>query len=65
MVVALIAALLLLAGAVKFVFWATERLYTRVERYEQTRTSAASVPFSTGARWDGSYEPSKKLDLFN
>ena len=65
MTVALISSLLLLVGAVKFVLWAAERYHARVTRYDQTRTSAASAPFSTGARWDDSYEPSKKLDLFN
>lgn len=65
MTVALIAALLLLLGAVKFVLWAAERYYTRLDNYERTRAAAASAPFQVGQRWDGSYEPSKKLDLFN
>ena len=65
MTVALIAALLLLVGAVKFAFWATERYHTRLTNYERSRATAASVPFRVGQRWDGSYEPSKRLDLFN
>jgi len=64
MTVALIAALLLLAGAVKFTLWAAERYYARLTAYERTRAAAASAPFSTATRWDGSYEPSQPLDLF-
>lgn len=62
---ALIAALLLLVGGIKFVLWATERYQVRLKTYDQTRAAAASAPFGLGRQWDGSYEPSKKLDLFN
>ena len=65
MAAAMIAALLLLAGCIKLVFWATERYYTRLQAYEGARTTAASVPFRTGQRWDGSYEPQQPLDLVN
>ena len=61
--VAMIGALIFLVAAVKVVLWSTERFVTRTQNYDRARTQAASVPESTNADWDGSYEPTKKLEI--
>lgn len=62
MAVAMIGALLLLAGSVKITLWAAERYVSRVKGYDQTRKAAASAP--AGAAPDTSYEPTTTLNIF-
>ena len=61
--VAMVGALLFVVAAVKIVLWSAERFVTRAQRYDRARTSAASIPESANADWDGSYEPTKKLEI--
>ena len=63
--VALVGAFVLLLGSVKIVLWAAERYHTRLQNYNQTRTSAASVQPRRNLAWNNDYEPTKKLDIFN
>ena len=60
---AMVGALLFVVAAVKVVLWSAERFVTRTQNYDRTRTSAASVRESNNADWDGSYEPTKKLEI--
>ena len=65
MTAAIIGALLLLAGIVRFTLWCTERYVARIQAYDRTRPLAASVPPAYNIRWDGSYEPRQKLNILN
>ena len=65
MAAAIVGALTLLFGVVRFAFWCAERYVARMQAYDLGRAAAASVPFAPDAPWDGSYEPTEKLDILN
>ena len=64
MTAAIIGALTLLFGAVRFTLWCTERYMARIEAYDRDRLLAANSAW-LGGSWYGSYEPKERLNILN